>query len=249
VDRMRDRQPAVELAVLKGWAELYEKRHGGAGGAKAEVGWLSARRKIDLGLVEELIEMAVRRNVAYKPAWELLIELRKADRLPVEDLDRFFDILINRTARAFPDYSCTLVMRIVPTIPEFAKRLRVYRRALGIYGSRPDLYGRILIAIGDDYAKEGLADKALRAYEQAAARCVQVAEVVLTASGRAEKLLRDAGRTRLAINMYKRLFAKARRPKTAFREQTAYYQLGRRLARLLREAGQDDAAERIEKKL
>ena len=249
VDRLRDRQPAVGLEVLKGWAELYEKRHRGADGARAEVGWLSARRKIDLGLVEELIEMAVRRNVACKPAWELLIELRKANRLPVGDLDRFFDILIDRTARAFPDYSCTLVMRIVPTIPEFAKRLRVYRRALGIYGSRPDLYGRILIAIGDDYAKEGLADKALRAYEQAAARCVQVAEVVLTASGRAEKLLRDAGRTRLAINMYKRLFAKARRLKTAFREQTAYYQLGRRLARLLREAGQDDAAERIEKKL
>ena len=249
-DRARDERPEADLSVLVKLAELYDQRIGSkAGKTPARVDWIKAYRKIDLALVEELLSTAIARNLAYKPAWEFIVDLRKADRMPVADLDRFFDVLVTRTAKTYPDYSCVLVMRIVPTLADADQRETVYKRATGVYGDRPDLYSRILIALGDDYADQGKKELALRAYEQAALRCVDFAPVVLAASERAEQLLLDAKRRDLAIQMYKKLFSRAKKSRTAFQTQTAHYQLGKRLAGLLREAGQDRAAERVEDSL
>lgn len=249
-DQARDQSPDADVSVLAKLAEAYNQQIASKGNRPpARVDWIGAHRKIDLAVVEELLSTAIARNLAHKPAWEFIVELRKADRMPVADLDRFFDVLVTRTAKTYPDYSCVLVMRIVPTLADAAQREKVYQRATGVYGNRPDLYSWILIALGDDYAEQGKKAHALRAYEQAALRCVDFAAVVLVASERAERLLLDAKRRDLAIQMYKKLFGRAKRPKSAFRAQTAHYQLGKRLAVLLREAGQERAADRIEDSL
>jgi tetratricopeptide (TPR) repeat protein len=250
VERVRDGTPAVNLDVLKALASRYgQSKAQDQPGAEAGTDWIRERRKLDLALVEDLIEAAVARNVACNPAWVFIIEMRKSDRLPVKDLDRFFNTLVSRTARAFPDYSCAMVVRIVPTIDDASIREKVYRRALNVYGGRPDLAGRVLTALGDDYRRQDRKDKALLAYEQAAIRAIRIAEVVLEASRRAESLLVDARRRDMAINMYKKLFSKAEKETTAFRDQTAHYQLGMRLAQLLRDDGQEAAARRVLEKL
>jgi len=247
VDAVRDRTERAGLAVLEKLADLHDLRFAGQKRtAKAATGWLRAKRKLDLALVEDLIAAAVQRNLAHRPAWELIVELRKADRLPVDDLDRFFDVLITRTAKAYPDYSCLMVMQIVPTVDDPARRESVYRKALGVYG-RPDLQGKMLIALGDDFLDRDKKAQALKAYSEAARRCADVADVVLKAAGQAEALLLDAGRPDMALDMYKELFAKARKTAVAdvFRRQTARYQLGVRLAKLLRQVGQVASAERV----
>ena len=250
VDRLRDKEPAYDLDVLRRWAVRYERRNvDDKTKPRVPTDWIAQRRKIDLAMVEDLIAAAVDRNLAHKPAWELVVSMRKSGRLPVEHLGRFFDVLVTRTAKKFPDYSCSLVMRIVPTIPDAAKREKIFKRALGIYGRRPDLYGQILIAVGDDYFKQDRKAKALRAYEGAAMRCVDLAGVVLVASARAESLLRDARQQKMAINMYKKLFSKAKKRKSAFSTQTAHYQLGKRLAGLLKDAGRNAEAKRVEDRL
>ena len=40
---------------------------------------------------------------------------------------------VTRTAKQYPEYSCLMVMRIVPTIPTPTRRENVYRRALKGY--------------------------------------------------------------------------------------------------------------------
>jgi len=167
----------------------------------------------------------------------------------VTSLDRFFNTLVTRTAKAYPDYSCRMVMRIVPTIPDADRREKVFRRAMSVYGSRPDLSGRILMTLGDDYQRQEKRANALKAYESAALRCVDIAELVLDASGRAQGLLLEVRRQDLAIKMYKRLFSKAKKQRTVFRTQTAHFQLGTRLAELLRDAGRESEARRIEARL
>lgn len=250
VDRLRDSTPTVELDVINGLASRYDQPAAAKEGqAKASTDWIQAKRKLDLALVEDLMDMAVDRNLAFRPAWVFLIEMRQSDRLPVEHLDRFFDTLIGRTAEAFPDYSCEMVLRIVPTLSDASTREKVYRRALGVYGGRPDLTGRILTALGDDYRDRDKKRKALTAYEQAAVRSVKVPEVVLMASARAEAMLVEARRRDVAIKMYQKLFSKAKKEKTAFRTQTAHYQLGMRLVQLFRDAGEHSAARRVLAKL
>lgn len=246
VDRRRGAE--VNLAPLRRLARSYGVRLERAPRAvPRKVGWIAARRKIDLSLLEDLLAAAIARNVAHGPAWRLLVRLRKADRIPVADVNGFFATLIHKTADRYPDYSCLLVMQIAATIPDPAQRRKAYSRAMTVYGRRPDLRGRLRIALGDDFQTEGRTDEALAAYRGAAGQNVHLAEVVVQAAGRAERLLVQAGRRDEAIGMYRELFAKTRREKLApiFRAQTSHYQLGNRLAALLKASGEAAAARRV----
>jgi len=248
VEQVRDDQDTPEMAVLATLAEEYNKARADSAKPQAPVAArMTPVRKLDLAMVEDLIARAVERNLATGSAWSFVIQLRKSNRMPVEHLDRFFDILVTRTAKAYPDYSCQMVMEIVPTIEEAPKRERVYRKALRVYGKRPDLQGRILIALGQDYETQGQKSKALKAYETAATQCVSVAEIVVRAAEAAERLLMLAERPDLAIRMYEKLFDRAQKQKSAavFSRQTARYKLGQRLASLLADAGKEKAAKQI----
>ncbi len=249
-DQARDRADRVDLDVLRKLARLYDQRFAGKDDKPpADTGWIKVERKLDLALVEDLLDAAIARNLVHPPAWRFIISMRKKNRLPVKDLGRFLDVLVTRTAKDYPDYSRVVVMEIVPTIPDPARRERLYRKAIGVYGARADLRGRILIALGDDYRQQDRKPQALRAYEQAALGCVDVAEIVLDASARAENLLIDAGRRDLAVKMYRNLFGRARKRKSQFRQGTAHHEIGRRLAGLLRAAGDEKGARRIEMQL
>ncbi|MCK4276588.1 MAG: hypothetical protein KAX78_08740, partial [Phycisphaerae bacterium] len=130
-------------------------------------------------------------------------------------------------------------------------RITAYQRTLGVYSRQPDLQGRILIAVGDDYLNGGNKPKALASYKEAARKCTEVAAVVLVAAERAEKMLLEANRRDLAIGMYEKLFRMTRRPKSniAFRQYTAYHRLGMRLASLLADAGRTASAASLRRKL
>ena len=80
---------------------------------------------------------------------------------------------------------------------------------------------------------------------------VQLAEIVVLAAGRAEQLYLEAGRRDLAIQLYAALFAKTEPQDVAevFRAQTSHFQLGSRLAELLKADGKLAAAADIRRKL
>ncbi len=191
-------------------------------------------RPVDMDLVEDLLDAAIEKNLAHRPAWELLARLREARRIPVDHLDRFFDVLVTRTAGTYPDFSYVMIMRIVATIDDADRREKVYERAFKVYARRPDLAGRILLAAGDDSLQQGDKAQALRAYQAAAERTIALADVMLQASRRAEELYLDAGRPDLAIRMYQALLQRTRRRRVAdvFQSQTSHSILQQRLAEL-----------------
>ena len=252
VDGCLDRQGAGDLAVLGELGRAFSQRFGGKAGEPAlDERWVAARRKIDLSLLEDLLDTAIRRNLGHRPAWRLLVDLRKAGRVPVEDLNRFFTVLIERTGARYPDFSCLTVMRIVPTIPDAAHRRKVCERAITVYAQRPDLTGRLLIALGDDLREDGKSAEALAAYRRAAVQGVKAAEVVVQAARRAEELLLAGNRRDEAIGLYRDLFAKTEKQDVSgyFRAQTSHFQLGNRLADLLATAGRPREAEKVRAQL
>jgi len=233
-----------DLLVL---AALHNRRFGSGAPDAAK---LKATVKVDMSVVEDFIAMALDNNLAHGAAWDFLLVLRRErDMLEVSHLGRFFDFLITKTGKTFPDYSCQMIMRIVPGIPEAKQRLAIYGRAMKVYARRPDLKGRLTIAIGDDYAGEKIPKMAYKAYETAAMQCVNTGDIAVIAAARAEKLLAGAGGRKVAIALYKKLFARCRREKSSFATQTSYYRLGTRFADLLEASGQDTAAARIRTKL
>lgn len=251
VDAARDGPAKADLAPLEQLAKVYRARLAEPAATAAmprlSTGWIARRRKLDLLLVEDLIAASISRNLAHRPAWQFLLKLRQADRLPADRLNRFFTTLIHKTGQRYPEFSCQMILRIAPTIPDGAHRQRIYERALTVYGRRPDLTGRLLIALGDDCRDRGRKDEALRAYRRAAEQTVQLAEIVVKAARRAETILLASGRRDEAIEMYRRLFARAEPLKLAefFRAQTSHYQLGLRLAALLEAGGRKQDAKQV----
>ena len=213
----------------------------------ADVSWISKPAKVGPDLAADLLDKAIDANLAHKPAWRYLVTLRKEDKIGLDRLEKFLTLLIRRTARNLPGYSCQVAMEMLPSITPAERRIRTYDSVCRIYGSRPDLQAKLMIAAGDDLLAQGKTKEALSAYEHAASRGRQLAEVLLLAAGKAEKLLRGADRLDDAIRMYAGLFqrSRAQRVSPQFAASTARYRLGLRLAKLLKEAGQDHQAQQV----
>ena len=251
VGRQFDAPPEANRAGLRALAQAYNTKFGKAGGTTVNVDKeMPAARKLDAALAEDILAQSLERNLGYRPAWDLLVTLRGGNQIPVEHLDRFFEALLDRTAKDYPDFSCSLILRIVPTIPDGAARLKVYQKTATLYPRRPDLQGQILIAAGDEFKSQNNKEKALAAYQQAAFQCVDLATVVVKAAEQAEKLLLEAGKRDLAIVLYDKLFSASKKPRdTAFGSSTAWYKLGQHLASLLRDAGKEAQAQAITKRI
>jgi hypothetical protein len=250
--RQFDSSPDADRSALGALADAYNARYVKAADAKINIQRdMPSSRKLDASMAEDLLALALERNLAHKPAWELLITMRSNNQVPVEHLDRFFDVLVNRTAKDYADYSCQMILRIVPTIPTTEQRLKAYQKMTAIYARRPDLQAKILIAAGDEFKAQGNKEKALGAYQQAALAGMDLASVLMMASDRAEKLLVESGKRDAAIAMYDNLFSKAHRPTDTifYVNDTAWYKLGQRLAALLKEAGKDAQSQAITKRI
>jgi len=214
---------------------------------KAILDWVKAKDKINSAMIEGLLDLAIQRNIAYGPAWRTIVSLRKEKRLSVTKLDRFFTVLISKTAEAYPEQSCQMILELVPTLDEPAKRESAYKKSLAVYGRRPDLKGKILLAVADEAREKGDTKQALRAYQAAAMECVVVPDIVLPAAAKAEELLVADKKKPDALRMYQALFAKTSKEDCSieFRRETSNYKLGTRLADLLKEAGNKAVAEQI----
>jgi len=241
---------AANVALLKVAAADYNTRARAGDDKAADLSWARIDTKTKARIVEEFLAAALRRNLALGQGWTFLVELRKADAIPLRDLDAFLDILIDRTARAFPAYSCRIVLDLATTVPSGPGRLATYGNCLRRYGSHPDLAGQILIATGNEYAHQGRDDLALKAYIQAADKAVKVPEVVLAATDRAAKLLVDSNQASRAVAMYQSLIGRIKPSgDPLFFHETVYYQLHARLAGLYRQMGRHSSAARIMSRL
>ena len=241
---------AANVGALKSAAEDYNARIAKRGGKQADLSWAKVGTKGKARIVEEFLAAALRRNIALGGGWTFLVELRKAGAIPLGDLDGFLDILIDRTARAFPAYGCKIVLDVATTVPSGPGRIRTYENCLRCFGSRPDLAGEILIAMGNEYAAQRRDEMALRTYLRAADKGIKVPEVVLAATDRATELLLDTNNGSRAEAMYVTLLGRIRpQGDRMFFDETVYYQLNVRLAGLYRKMGKHRSAASIMSRL
>ncbi|MFW6133103.1 MAG: transglutaminase domain-containing protein [Planctomycetota bacterium] len=238
---------AEPLAPMRELVERYEESHEDA---SPRTEWIPTDEPRTEGVACDLLASAIEHNVALGRAWEQVIALRKDGELPSRQLYRFLDLLVQRTAKSFPDYSCDIVMRLAPTIPDPEDRIDFYRRAMRCFGRRPDLAGRILLATGDQWLRAEDRAKALQAYGQAARKGRNVADVVLTSAAKAEELLAGDGRDKQVVAMYHQLLRLVPRPQdSAFAKYTVYYKLTERLAEIYQRLGHVEQAERLLERL
>jgi hypothetical protein len=239
-----------DVAALTRAAAEYVENSRASGRSRPRMSWARPERKTRRQWIEGLLSASIRRNLAQKKAWDFLVSLRKSGFLPAARLNPFFDVLIDKTSRSFPAFSCRLVLGVVPTVDERRKRIRLYKACLQRYGKRPDLAGEILVAVGDEFLAQGDSGKAVEAYGKAARKAAHVPDVALAATKKAEDLLCKAGREESAVQLYLQLLGGVRRHRSVqFREETMHYRLSMRLAGLYRRMGKNAQAASIVKDL
>ena len=247
-----DRQasaPADTMEALRQLAGLHNQRHADAPRVGAE--GFRAVNEVGMKTVSDLIEQALGHNPACRQAWDLAAELNEGKHLPAGGLDRLIEILLTRTAREFPGLALAVLVRIADTTADEPQREKLYQRGMKAFAARPYIQGRLAIALGDEYRRQGRKKDALRTYEAAAMKHIALAEVAVDAAVRAEEMLVEAGRTDLAARLHGNLFARAARPpdRSPFRRQSAYCLIGARLADLMTKLGQGSAAKGILRKI
>ena len=242
--------PAGGVEELQKFAQAYNQGADRSKNPLADPRQIVAARKIDATLVEDLLVEAVNHNLAHRQVWDLVMELRGKKELSDACLNKLFDLLLTRTAKDYPDYSCLMVMKIAPTYADVARREAIYLKSIDVYRQRPDLQGQLMVAWGDDLLKQGKKDAALGAYQQVMAKMRDLTEVFLLAARHAQDLLVADKKTDAAIGMYRKLFAETKKPRQdGGYAQSAYFQLGKRLVDLLTEAGQADEAKKVQDKI
>jgi tetratricopeptide (TPR) repeat protein len=244
--------PVVGVGELKALAEEFNRRPAArTEGLKADANQIQAARALDMALVEDLLVEAADHNLANRRVWEMVIDSRKAGSLSTRCLDRLMEFLVTRTAKDYPDYSCQMVMQILPTYEDANRRNGIFLKALDVYRDRLDLQGHLTIAWGEDLAARGEKERAMKVFEQVmTSKTHDVTEVLVKAARRAEELLLADNHRDAAIKMYSQLFADLKKPALdgGF-SQSSFYVLGRRLAELLTDAGQRDAALKVQQKI
>jgi hypothetical protein len=251
-DQAKAQTKVADLGELKKLADAYNKGTPATdkNATGADVADWSAACPIDSSLVESLINQSIDSNLAHRPAWDLVISLRKANQLSSETTGKFLDTLITRTGKEYPDYSANMVAQIVPTLQDPADREKVYKKAVAFYGSRPDLQGRLSVALADDLYEQSRKDEALKIYSQVTVGNMKYVQIVTDAAAHAETRLTKDNKTAMAIKMYAQLFSMLKKPHEDFEYyDSAFYQLGTRLVALLKQDGQQDAAERVSEKI
>ena len=241
----------ASVDLLKDLAKFYNTKLKLPGDRKiADPNKIEIARQIDPALVKDLLAASIAANLAYMPAWDYLLKLRRNDFIAPGDLNRFLDYLLSRTAKTYPQYGYEIFIELADTIEDDSLRRGAFRKAGKAFGHRPDLRGRLLIALGDDYLeKSDNKAKALAAYELAATECVNHATIVVPAAAKAEKLLMGAKRIDLAIGMYRKLFNKAKKVNAYDQRSSGRASLGRRLAQLLTMSGDKQGAAAIIRKI
>lgn len=207
-------------------------------------------RKLDAGMIEHLLGAALDRNLVYRPAWEEIVAMRTAGTLPAEHIDQYMDIVVSRTIKDFPDYSAVLLTKMVPTVTDGAAREKIYQKLLPLYPKRPDIQGRLLLALGNDYLLQDKKDKAFATFSLAAEKCIDLCYILLPAADKLEQIIMDSpklaepAKQEMVLNMYKKLFQKA--PKTGVgtrsRADAPYYQIGKKIIDLLTSQGKPEEA-------
>jgi hypothetical protein len=253
-DQSKAKTPAkvTDLAQIKKLADAYNKRIDPTdkNATPADITDWSAACPIDSSLVESLINQSIDSNLAHRPAWDLVISLRKADQISSEITGKFVDTLITRTGKEYPDYSANMVAQIVPTLQDPAVRVTVYKKAVAFYSGRPDLQGTLSVALADDLYEQGKKDEAMKIYSQVTVGSMKYVQIVTAAAAHAaDRLIKD-NKLDTAVKMYEQLFSMLKKPHEDYEYyNSAFYQLGTRLVALLKQDGQQDTAEKVSEKI
>jgi len=199
-----------------------------------------------------LLELALRADAGYAPAWFAVRDLAKADKMTLGQIRAWASTVQKLTGRKYPDFTLTMLKPMIQSIDNPREQSRLWDSAFGLMASRSDLAAEVRIAQGQLWETLEEPRKAGKCYEDVLRRFVNDGPFAITALQRTEAMLRATGNADKILALYEQTWRRTRRPQQmagTFMSQSNWYQIGKLYAAKLTEAGENASAAEVLKQI
>jgi hypothetical protein len=248
--RDQDRQAAVALTdAAKRLTELEQKLESYSG-ATAGSEWPGARpkpRQFDTASEMALIDLALRQNSSYAPAWLTLREMAAAKKLSLDQKRVVADALVHKCG-TYPDFTFDILKPMIETVPDVNDQNKIWDGAFKMFQNRADLAAAVRMAQADLWEGKGDTTKAGKCYLEVIDKFTNSGPFVIDALARAEKLLVESRQSNNVVTLYEGAWKKIPRPMKSFdpyMHQSNWYRIGQLYAQRLQQSGQLAKADQI----
>lgn len=209
-------------------------------------------RAADSAAALALLESAVKRSACYSPAWFAVQRLADQGRLNADDKKKWAAALERLCGDQYPDFFLAVLAPMIKTVPDAAEQNRFWEAALKYFDRRFDLAAEVRFEQGRLWEEQKKPDRAGMCYEDVINRFADAGPFVLEALDRAEKILVAGNRQRQIPQIYEKAWSQTTKPKSTaemFYKQSNWYQIGKRYADRLTDAGLQRQAADVQREL
>lgn len=198
----------------------------------------------------ELIEQSLRGCAGYKRSWQRVAELARQRRLSMGDKKRWADVLDRLCGGRYPDFTVDILTPMIHSIEDIEERDKFWVRLGKTCGKRKDLAAYCKIEQGKMWEQAGEKARAYDCFKSVIDTYINDGPFALEALQRAEKMLVEARRADVIVDVYGAAFARTTRPDFAaiFATQSNWFRVGTRYAYWLERVG-DSRAQSIKNQL
>jgi len=247
-----DRQAAVALTDaahrLIAWEKDTPKAAPALPDAISPSTALRVPRKADTAAALVLIELALRQNAGYAPAWFTIRDLAEAQKLKLPDKKRWAGVLQKLGAQRYPDFTLAILAPMIETVANTKEQDQLWESAFAMVQHRFDLAASVRMHQAALWESAAEPTKAGRCYMDVIDRYANAGPFVIEALKKAAALLRGSGHPDKVLQLYDQTFSRITRPEDMAPDamkQSNWYRVGQLYLKELESAGQQAKADAI----
>jgi len=210
-------------------------------------------RENDLKTQLSLLEEALKDSPGYKVGWFTIAELAEDGKLSLAEKRTWATILQRMCGTKYPDFTLAVLKPMIQTVDDVKAQEAMWNNAFKLFARRRDLAAEVCMAQAEMWDEAGDFRKAGRYYEQIIRQFANDGPFVLKALSRTEELLIENKMSDKVLTLYANTWSQINRPKAnaagVFLSQSTWYRVGYDYLQLLKRAGAEDQAAKVEQAL
>lgn len=196
----------------------------------------------------ELARLALKIGTTDSRSWDVVARAAASGKMSDAQKTQWSNDVITLCLDSYPEFSWRMIEPMITSIPDAQERVRTLDRFAGVFSSRGDIVGQILMQEARLFEAAGDLTAAGRCYDRIISDHANDGPFAFDAVLSGAKILRHQGNGMGIIQFVQRAFGNMEAPKgisPIFARQTNWYRCGSMLVDALRAAGQGQQADRI----
>lgn len=198
-----------------------------------------------------LLEAGLRRFCGYSQGWYLVQHLAEDKKLTLAHKRRWADIVLKLCAVKYPDFAMDLVAPMIRTVENPNEQNGMWEMLFKQFNDlkRADLSAEVRTAQATMWEKAGNNANAIKACQDVINRFANAGPFVISTLSACERLMKTEGKEKQLSPLYETTWARLDKPDhraaPEFRKQSNWYKVGVRFMQILKDAGENEKAEKV----